>query len=260
MRASVPGILFSAAAAVLLVAALWFTPLASATVARADLRVPSVIPAATQPATDDEVRLVWLRDCAVCHGASGEGTPRGTNIQRAGRALTDYALSTGRMPIADPDQPLLRKPAAYRPELIAGLVDLVGGLGEGGPDIPVVRGTGDPARGGELYRAQCAACHAWSGKGGALLQRGAPSVLPATAVQVAEAVRTGPDTMPIFGQAAMTDPELEDVIAYIGALDRPRDVGGLGLWHLGPLVEGAVVWIAGVGVLLFLARRTGTRS
>lgn len=206
-----------------------------------------------------DVEQVWLRDCAVCHGADALGTGRGPSLAGSGRAFTHYMLTTGRMPIGDPDEKIERRRPAYPSAMVAALVDHVAELAPGGPDIPEVDATaGDVAEGGRLYRGQCAACHAWSAEGGALLEREAPPLGPSTPVQIAEAIRIGPGTMPAFGAAALSDEDVASVIAYVRYLDDPRDVGGQPLWHLGPLAEGAVAWVAGIGFLLFALRRIGT--
>ncbi len=119
---------------------------------------------------------------------------------------------------------------------------------------------GDLADGGTLYRAQCAVCHAWSGNGGALLHREAPSTHPATALQVGEAVRGGPGNMPRFGTAALTDDQLNSLVRYVRYLDRPDDRGGSPLWHLGPFAEGAIAIVVGLGVLVLAVRWIGTRT
>src|SRR5205085_3371148 len=123
------------------------------------------------------------------------------------------------------------------------LVDYVDAdLGGGGPDIPRVDvRSGNLAEGGELYQLQCAACHAWAGDGGALLRRAAPSLHDATATQIAEAIRIGPDVMPAFGTAALSHQQLADVVSYVRYLDHPKDRGGQPLWHLGPMAEGGAV-------------------
>src|SRR5437016_3133621 len=87
------------------------------------------------------------------------------------------------------------------------------------------------------YLADCAACHAWAGDGGALLHREAPSLHRAGATQIAEAVRVGPGLMPAFGAAAISDRQLDSVVAYVRYLDHPKDRGGNPLWHLGPVAE-----------------------
>jgi len=220
-----------------------------------------------------DVRQTFLADCAVCHGAEGTGTSRGPSLVGVGRASVDYQLSSGRMPLAvvgrtndqegSPLQPLPNSAAggsdivprrhdpAYPPETIAGLVNYVAAvIGGGGPDIPRV-GEGDLAEGGALFRQQCAACHAWAGDGGALLRIEAPALHRATANQIAEAIRIGPGQMPVFGTAALTDAQMDSVVAYVRYLDRPRDRGGQPLWHLGPFAEGAVALVALAGLLLF---------
>lgn len=221
--------------------------------------------------TRSPVRRLYLSDCAVCHGSAGRGTSRGPSLVGVGRASVDYQLSTGRMPLAsagrnerpgrsiqplpdsslgDPDEIPRRHHPAYSRSTIADLVAYVSHLtGGGGPGIPDVR-LGDVAAGGSAFRLQCAACHAWAGDGGALLHREAPSLQAASPVQIAEAVRVGPGQMPAFGTAALDDHQLGSVVAYVRYLDHPNDRGGQSLWHLGPVVEGAVALIALAGLLV----------
>jgi quinol---cytochrome-c reductase cytochrome c subunit len=212
-----------------------------------------------------EAQRTYLADCAICHGSDGRGTNRGPSLTGVGRASVDYYLTTGRMPLpplADVHTAPKRRAPAYRPQLIAALVAYVDELtGGGGPDIPQLRvRDADVARGGELYRLQCAACHAWAGDGGALLDREAPSLHPATSVQAAEAIRIGPGLMPAFGDAALSDRDMAAVVAYVDYLDDPEDRGGQPLWHLGPMPEGAVAWVVGLGALLLVVRWIGDRE
>src|SRR5207302_794307 len=116
------------------------------------------------------------------------------------------------------------------------------------------------ARGGELFRLQCAACHAWAGDGGALLHREAPSLHHDTPTQIGDAVRAGPGLMPAFGQAALTDNQLNDLAAYVRYLDHPDDRGGEPLWHLGPMAEGGVAVICGLGIMLLTIRWIGDKE
>lgn len=233
------------------------------------------------PAAVDSPRLVYLRDCATCHGAQGAGTQRGPSLEGVGRAAVDYWVSTGRMPLVpsgrdskspfqttppgqllgDPNlQPQRHRPA-YPPDLIAALDDYVAALAGDGPDIPHIDlAHADLAVGGDLFRMQCAACHAWDGDGGALYQRQAPSLHHATATQIAEAVRIGPSQMPKFGTSAITDAQLSNLVAYVRYLDHPDDRGGNPLWHLGPVAEGGVAIIVGMGLLLVAIRWIGERS
>lgn len=238
----------------------------------------TALPRASSQSVDP--RELYLADCAVCHGQDGRGTARGISLYGQGRAATDYALTTGRMPLAavgrteapgrpvaplpedslgDPDQVPRRSAPAYSPEVIAALVDYVAGLtGETGPDIPVLE-KGDVVEGGVQYRLQCAACHAWSAQGGALAERPVPALTASTPTQVAEAVRIGPGQMPAFGQAALNDHQLAGLVAYVEELKHPDDRGGHPLGHLGPFTEGAVA-IVGLVALLGLCRWIGERE
>lgn len=218
-------------------------------------------------------REIYLSDCAVCHGGDGRGTSRGPDLQGVGRAAIDYEVSTGRMPLGpvgraddvpgaplqplggkalgDPDAVPHRHKPAYDAPTIAALVDYTASLaGGGGPDIPALT-AGDRAEGGALFRFQCAACHAWAGDGGALVNREAPALHSSTAVQIAEAIRVGPGQMPAFGTAALTDDQVASVVAYVRYLDHPVDRGGTALQHLGPFAEGAVALLAVVALLAF---------
>jgi quinol---cytochrome-c reductase cytochrome c subunit len=208
-----------------------------------------------------DAQAIFLRDCAVCHGADGRGTERGPSLAHVGAAALDFWISTGRMPLDDPDQPPERSTPKYSRRTIDALVQYATQLTGGGPAIPTVDTKGaDAAAGGQLFRLNCAACHAWAGDGGALTRRAAPSTHQATPTQIAEAIRTGPGRMPRFGQAALTGRQLEDVIAYTRYLDHPNDRGGYGLAHLGPLAEGAVAIIVALGLLIVGVRWIGTRQ
>jgi ubiquinol-cytochrome c reductase cytochrome c subunit len=166
------------------------------------------------------------------------------------------------MPIPSPRTEPRRKTPKYSRATIRELVAYVDSItGGGGIPIPQVNPrAGSVAEGGELFRLQCAACHAWSGEGGALLNREAPSTHPATPTQIAEAVRTGPLNMPAFGTAAIADNQLNSLVAYTLYLDKPRDRGGEPLWHLGPLAEGAAAGLLGLGALILAIRWIGTRA
>jgi len=240
-------------------------------------------PAAADPPASSaalEARTVYLADCAVCHGRDGRGTSRGISLFFQGRAAVDYALTTGRMPLAaigrsevrgrpvtrlpesglgDPDEVPRRNAPAYPPEVLSALGDYVAQLTDNtGPGIPVL-GAGDVVEGGVQFRLQCAACHSWSGQGGALADRPVPALHAAKPIQVAEAVRSGPGQMPAFGQAALDDRQLSGLVAYVQELKHPSDPGGNPLGHLGPVTEGAA-GLVGLAGLLALCRWIGERE
>ena len=64
----------------------------------------------------------------------------------------------------------------------------------------------------------------------------------------------------VFGTAAIPESQLGALVAYVEYLHHPRDRGGLGLGHLGPIPEGFVGWLVGMGLLLLAARLIGTRA
>ena len=217
---------------------------------------------AAHPQQRGDIQALYLMDCGICHGSDGRGTEQGPTLVGSGAAAVDYQVSTGRMPIPSPDAESVRRTPKYRPATIRELVAYVQSItGGSGPPIPDVRPrAGSIARGGELFRQQCAACHSWSGEGGALTDREAPKTQAATATQIAEAVRTGPGNMPRFGEAAIAGDQLDSLVAYTLYLDNPRNRGGEPLWHVGPLAEGAAAGILGLGVLLLACRWIGTRT
>ena len=210
---------------------------------------------ADDPALVAEGRELFVLGCSSCHGVEGEGTAQGPRIADAGEAAADFQLRTGRMPAADFDGQPQPKPQAYGDDEIRALVAYVGSLGDG-PAIPDVDPRrGDLARGGELYRANCAACHNASGVGGVLSYGSeAPSVRHVDAVTVGEAMRTGPGQMPVFGVDFFSPTDLDDIARYVQHLGEPSRRGGLSLGAVGPVAEGFVAIIFALGALVLALR------
>lgn len=222
----------------------------------ADRRTP------TQDDLVEEGRRLYETACTSCHGFDGRGVEgRGPSLHGAGAAAADFYLTTGRMPMDDPDGQTRRKPPAFSPEEIEALVAYVSTFGDG-PEIPDIRPEqGDLAEGQQLYTANCAACHNSAGSGGALGQAiYAPRITSATPRQVAEAIRIGPGAMPSFSEGALDDTEVASIQRYVEYLKDPEDPGGLPLGRLGPVPEGLVAWTVGIGALLAVARWLGSRS
>lgn len=204
---------------------------------------------------DDTGAELFATSCASCHGVDGSGTDDGPDITEVGELGADFMLRTGRMPLAAPGPQAPSKPPAYTNDEIEALVAHVGSLGDG-PPIPDVDTSGaDLARGGELYRANCQACHNASGIGGALSYgRHAPALTDVAATQVVEAMRFGPGEMPVFGEDILSEAEANEVARYVEYLRDPEDPGGLGLGHAGPTVEGLVAWLVGIGLAVWAVR------
>jgi ubiquinol-cytochrome c reductase cytochrome c subunit len=67
--------------------------------------------------------------------------------------------------------------------------------------------------------------------------------------------------MPRFGQAALTDQDLDNLVAFIDdQIDHPNDRGGWSMGHIGPVAEGAMAMVVGLGVLVLITRGLGSRE
>jgi ubiquinol-cytochrome c reductase cytochrome c subunit len=216
-----------------------------------------------QASPPSAAQLLYLRDCAFCHGSRGEGTGVAPPLAGVGAMAADFWLSTGRMPVARPIDDPPPRPPAYDRRQIGQLVEYVASLGPGPPIPPVDPAAGNLAEGSELYEVNCAACHSSAGIGAALTQGlEAPSILTATPVQIVEAIRLGgTGNMPVFGPDTLDQRQMDSVVRYVvETLQRPRDRGGLGLGHIGPIAEGFIAWAVGLLLLLVFVRWTGTRA
>jgi ubiquinol-cytochrome c reductase cytochrome c subunit len=207
-----------------------------------------------------DTQTVYLRDCAVCHASDGSGSSRGPTLKGQGAAGVDFVLTTGRMPIATPQTPMRRSSPSYPPDVIRALDEYVATLQPGGPAIPNVDvNAASVSAGGSIYREQCAACHQAAAEGGVLLGQNSPSLMSSTPVQIAEAIRNGPGTMPVFGSDAVPNRDVAALAKYVVALQHVGDPGGTPLGHLGPLPEGAIA-LLGIGAIVLGLRRIGSRT
>lgn len=206
---------------------------------------------------------VYSSQCAGCHGAAGQGgqTPSGVEappLREAPYALVDLVTRTGRMPPGDPDgQEKGRRalPDERREALLAWMDDqleLTGGL----PDVRLEGG--NPARGQEVYAANCAQCHGSTG-GGGVAGGGAftPVLVDRDPLVIAEAIRLGPFQMPQFGEEVISDRELADVIAFLEEVQGEPGTP-VGLVELNPVFAGAFVFaiaLAAIFSAMWLAGR-----
>ena len=68
--------------------------------------------------------------------------------------------------------------------------------------------------------------------------------------QIYEAMLTGPEAMPVFNDSTITPSEKRDIIAYEKEQTRSSpNPGGFSLGRIGPVTEGLVGWIGGIGAL-----------
>lgn len=121
----------------------------------------------------------------------------------------------------------------------------------------------DIAKGGELFRTNCAQCHNFTGKGGALTHgKYAPSLEGVDPKHIYEAMQTGPQNMPSFPDTTLTEKNKQDIIAYLDAVngDDTESPGGLELGGLGPVSEGLFGWVFGLGTLVAVAVWVAART
>lgn len=220
-------------------------------------------PRAATASQVDQGRQLYLEGCASCHGLAAQGTSQGPGLIGVGAAAVDFQVSTGRMPLAQPAQQAPRKTPIYTPEQTAALAAYVASLGPG-PAIPtdteLSTTDADLATGGVLFRTNCAQCHNFAGRGGALSDgKYAPSLMEATPRIIWEAMATGPQNMPNFPNSTLDEKSKQDIIKYIGHLQTTSDPGGLALGSYGPVTEGVFIWTAGLGALLLAAVWIGAK-
>jgi ubiquinol-cytochrome c reductase cytochrome c subunit len=248
--------------AVLLAGALVCGALALAQVAAPGSHAQATSPGA--PASAGQIALgrrLYVDGCSSCHGLDARGRPdRAPSLHGVGAAAADFYLSTGRMPLDDPnDQPVRTKPAYSRAE-IAALTAYVASLGPG-PGIPAVHPErGSLSAGLRAFTDHCAGCHQVVAQGGILTGAQAPALQEATAAQIGEAVRVGPYLMPRFGERQIDQAELDSIARYVLSTRHPHDEGGWGIGHIGPIPEGMVTWLLAMAALLLTIRFIGERT
>src|SRR6185437_10530749 len=174
-------------------------------------QIATAQPASAQadPALIAKGEQLYDSACITCHGTNLQGVQgRAPSLIGVGAAAVYFQVSTGRMPLAREQPEGLRK--SPLPELdpdtaegrqnLQALSAYVQAHG-GGPQLPAERGTAlvddDPAAGSDSFRLNCASCHSFVGRGGALTRgQYAPILNQATPEQIYAAMLTGPAAMP----------------------------------------------------------------
>jgi ubiquinol-cytochrome c reductase cytochrome c subunit len=202
-------------------------------------------------------KSLFIQSCASCHGLDAQGTSQAPSLIGAGAAAVDFQMSTGRMPAKEQGAEMPRKPTDFSQQQIYDIAGYIASLG-GGPAIPsasqVSTAGADTALGSQLFSTNCAQCHGFAGAGGALTYgKYAPPLTASTPTQIYEAMLTGPEAMPVFGDGTITPAEKQDIIAYIVDTRSEPNPGGLSLGRTGPVTEGLVAWLGGLGFLVLIA-------
>jgi ubiquinol-cytochrome c reductase cytochrome c subunit len=220
--------------------------------------------AASDNAAVNAGRALFIQGCAACHGLNGQGSDQGPSLVGVGPAAVDFQVGTGRMPLKIHGPEAERHRQEYTEKQIEDMAAYVGTFGPG-PQIPsnalIDQYTNsDVAVGGALFRTNCAQCHNFSGSGGALTYgKYAPSLSEATPKQIYEAMLTGPENMPVFGDQEITPQQKLAIINYVRTLKTETDPGGVNLGRIGPVSEGLVAWVVGIGVLVLSVIWIGSR-
>ncbi len=230
-----------------------------------------------QAALIAEGKSIYDVACITCHGQNLQGVEdRGPSLVGVGAGSVYFQVHSGRMPAADNEAQAERKKPRYNEHQIIALAAYVDQYG-GGPGIITnpdgtiaqesLRGVSgesraeELARGGELFRLNCASCHNFTGRGGALSAgKYAPILDPANEQEIYQAMLTGPQNMPKFSDRQLTPDEKKDIIAYIKNADSKVSPGGYGLGGLGPVTEGVAIWLVGIVALIGATLWIGSRS
>lgn len=203
---------------------------------------------------------LYAANCTRCHGPQGQGVrDHGPPLKDAGALGADFYLRTGYMPLPDPhDQPARTRVLFTAAELRA-LTAFVATLGHG-PPIPSPQPEhASVSAGMQLFTDHCAGCHQEVARGGYVTGARVPPLTHATARQVAEAVRIGPYLMPRFSKRAISDTQLNDIVAYVEYAKHPADRGGWSIGDIGPWPEGMVTWLLAAAAIVFTCTLVGRR-
>jgi len=231
-----------------------------------------------QVAVADESQSALLRTgtqlyetaCITCHGANLQGVhARGPSLVGVGEAAVYFQVSSGRMPMMRNEAQAVRKAASFDEAQVDALGAYIQSHG-GGPMVPrdpngaiaeqSLLGN-DVARGGDLYRLNCASCHNFTGRGGALSSgKYAPALDPATPAQIYTAMLTGPQNMPKFSDRQLSPEEKKDIIAYVKTATETMNPGGYGLGGFGPAPEGMAIFVIGMVAAVAVALWIGARA
>jgi len=228
--------------------------------------VPKQADAATAAASSvEQGKKLFLANCATCHGLQAQGTKAGPALPGVGAAAVDFQMGTGRMPMAAPNVQAPRNAEVrFTQDEISAVAAYVASLAPG-PAIPDAKDSsgegGNVALGAELFRVNCAMCHNFAGSGGALTRgKYAPSLRNVEGKHIFEAMDTGPQSMPVFNDDNISPKSKNDIVAYLHAVDKQENVGGMALGNLGPVSEGLFVWIFGLGIMVGFAVWLGRKA
>lgn len=233
--------------------------------------IASAVPAKTKMETNAtstqvaEGKKLFLQGCSSCHGLNAEGSGIAPSLIGVGAASVDFQVGTGRMPMADMSQQAQRKKPVYNEEEVAALAAYVASLAPGPAAVTNEslswERDGNAAQGGELFRNNCAMCHNFAAQGGALTNgKYAPTLMGVDPKHIYEAMITGPQSMPKFGDKTITPEEKLSIIKWIKHAESEPQLGGASTGRVGPVTEGLAAWVLGLGLLIGIAVWLATKA
>lgn len=227
---------------------------------------PQTAQAQQDPVAVREGERIYNTTCISCHGPNLEGVEgRGPSLIGIGEAAVYFQTETGRMPAVQQGAQMDDKPRVLTTEEIEKLMAFIQTRG-GGTTMPEERGEelrgSDPARGGELFRLNCASCHNFTGRGGALSSGKTAPELDGVAEDVMyAAMLSGPESMPKFSERQLSPEEKKDIIAFVKSVtDGNNNPGGSPIGGLGPQSEGLIAFIVGMAALIGITLWIGARA
>jgi ubiquinol-cytochrome c reductase cytochrome c subunit len=208
-----------------------------------------------------EGKRLYDLGCSTCHGLNLQGGAGGPSLVGVGAASVVYQVESGRMPLSAGVQQAPRKAPKYSLQEIDQMAAYIQANG-GGPVIP--EGDlldGNLQLGGDLFRTNCASCHNFAGSGGALTYgKYAPELSAASERVLYGAMLSGPGNMPRFGDAQLSPEEKRAIIRFVKFVTQHQDPGGANLGRYGPVSEGLLAWLLGIGALVALTVWIGARQ
>ena len=247
----------------------------------------------TDPTVIAAGEALFNTHCSSCHGVAGVGSSRAPQVINAGAAGVDFYIRTGRMPLNNPNDEAIAHNPLFTESQIRQLDSYVAALpaihgvknpaSSGAPGIPTIQplckgsGANGPAQlaaeqkgtancvtlsfGNSTFTLNCAQCHQIAGRGGLLSKADVvPTLQNASLLVSAEAMRVGPQPMPVFGPGQLNENQVSAVAHYVQYLHFPTHPGGLTISGFGPVAEGFVGIIVGLGLLLLVSRLIGNRG
>jgi ubiquinol-cytochrome c reductase cytochrome c subunit len=215
-----------------------------------------------------EGQALFDNSCITCHGANLQGVVgRGPSLIGVGESSVYFQVSTGRMPLKAQGAQAAVKKVEFDERQIDAMGAYIQANG-GGPTLPTEPQAAlvgsDLGRGGELFRLNCAQCHNFTGRGGALSSgKFAPVLDRASPEQIYAALQVGPGNMPTFADSQLSPEEKHDIIGYIKSVSSatgPVNPGGNGLGGFGPVPEGIVAFFVGLAALIGISLWIGSRQ